>query len=259
MTNNLPTTIPSDNEFLVLQVLARNAAASGLYAGVGSEQKILMILLAARELGIGPMMALNGGIWNIQGKIELSARLMSSMIRRAGHSLVIKNISDTECTLAGKRSDTGDSFSSTFTIKDAEKAGLIRAGGNWVKYAQDMLYARALSRLARRLFSDIIGNAYVEGEIKDAKCEIIQTINISEPEKVEEKLTPESEEEKLVKFLSSYEKEVQDMMRMYILKYSNHHKMSLTNSIKDFETDKEKFESDFNKWKKKELEKSQKS
>src|SRR4051812_44480807 len=114
MTNNLPA-IPTDNEFNILQTISRTAAASGLYNGVGNEQKIFMILLAARELGIKPMMALNGGIWNIQGKIEISARLMTSMIRKAGHSIVIKTINDKECVLQGKRADNGDSFDSSFS------------------------------------------------------------------------------------------------------------------------------------------------
>jgi hypothetical protein len=164
--------IPDQTEFQVLQVIAKNAAASGLYAGVGNEQKILMILLAARELGIGYMTALNGGLWNIQGKIELSARLMTAMIRRSGHSITATALTDQVCTLEGKRADNGDTFIATFTIQEAQRAGLVRTGGNWIKYPQDMLYARALSRLARRLFADVIGISYVEGEIRGTAYEV---------------------------------------------------------------------------------------
>jgi hypothetical protein len=125
-----------------------------------------MVLLAAHDLGIKPTIALNGGIWNIQGKIEISARLMTSMIRRAGHSLSIKESSATTCTILGKRCDNSDEHEVTFNIEHAQKAGL--AGRDtWKKYPEDMLYARALSRLARRLFPDVIGTAYVEGEIRD--------------------------------------------------------------------------------------------
>jgi len=92
---------------------------------------------------------------------------MNGLIRRAGHSIKIVVSSDTHCTLLGTRSD-GDSFETSFTMDDAIKAGL--ASGNvWKKYPADMLYNRCMSRLARRLFSDVIGNAYVEGEIKEAK------------------------------------------------------------------------------------------
>ncbi len=163
--NNMPL-MPSQEEFQMLQVIAKNAQDSQLYAGVGQQAKIFMVLLAARDLGVSPMLALNGGIWNINGKIEISARLMNGLIRRAGHSIKIIVSDDTCCKLLGTRND-GDSFECKFDMDDAIKAGL--SGGNvWKKYPADMLYNRCMSRLARRLFSDVIGNAYVENEIRDA-------------------------------------------------------------------------------------------
>jgi hypothetical protein len=169
MTENLPSInlVPHENEIKTLSFIAKTAQNSGLYSGVGGEAKILMILLAAHELGIKPLLALNGGIWNIQGKIEISARLMNSMIRRAGHSITIKQCDSKICIIEGKRKDNGDCFTSAFSMEDANKAGLA-ARDVWRKYAEDMLYARAMSRLARRLFPDIIGTAYVEGEIRDS-------------------------------------------------------------------------------------------
>lgn len=171
MTENLPQTqnniMPSPQEFQMLQVIAKNAQDSGLYGGVGQQSKIFMVLLAARELGVSPMLALNGGIWNIQGKIEISARLMNGLIRRAGHSITIVRSDDEACILKGTRKD-GDSFEVSFTKQDAEKAGLW-GNNTWKKYPGDMLYNRCMSRLARRLFSDVIGNSYVEGEIRESK------------------------------------------------------------------------------------------
>lgn len=163
-TNSL---MPTTEEFQMLQIIAKNAQDSGFYAGVGQQSRILMVLLSARELGISPMLALNGGIWNIQGKIEISARLMNGLIRRAGHSIKIVESTDTNCTLLGTRSD-GDFFTCTFSQEDATKAGLWTRDV-WKKYPADMLYNRCMSRLARRLFSDVIGVAYVEGEIREAK------------------------------------------------------------------------------------------
>ncbi len=151
----------------MFQTIAKHAQASGLYAGVGGESKIFMIMLAARELGISPMLALNGGIWNIQGKIEVSARLMNGMIRRGGHDLEITG-DDTYCKIIGKRADTGKTHEEVFTIEMAAKAGL--SGSNvWKKYPADMLYNRCMSRLARRLFPDVIGTAYVEGEVRESR------------------------------------------------------------------------------------------
>lgn len=161
--NNL---IIQDNEMKMFQTIAKYASTSGLYKGAGGEAAIFMVLLAAHDLGIKPTIALNGGIWNIQGKIEISARLMTSMIRRAGHSIAIKECNDKICTLKGKRIDNQDEIEVSFSIEDAQKAGLA-SRDVWKKYTEDMLYARALSRLARRLFPDVIGTAYVEGEVKD--------------------------------------------------------------------------------------------
>lgn len=165
-TENVPSLLPAQAEFNMFQVIARNAQNSGLYGNAGGESKIFMILLAARELGIPPMLALNGGIWNIQGKIEISARLMNSMIRRAGHMMEIKS-TDKECVIKAKRSDTGEEHTETFTIEMAQRAGLATRD-TWKKYPEDMLYNRCMSRLARRLFPDVIGTAYVEGEIRES-------------------------------------------------------------------------------------------
>lgn len=164
-TENLPSLLPSQSDMNTFQMIAKSAQASGLYAGIGGEAKIFMIMLAARELGISPLLAINGGIWNINGKIEISARLMNSMIRRAGHSIKVIYSDDQKCTLLGKRTD-GDTFECTFTIDEAAKAGLT-GRDVWKKYASDMLYNRCMSRLARRLFPDVIGTAYIEGELSE--------------------------------------------------------------------------------------------
>lgn len=247
---NLPaikSLLPAENEFQMLQVVSRNAASSGLYGGVGGEQKIFMILLAARELGIMPMQALNGGIWNIQGKIEISARLMSAMIRRAGHSIISKVCNETECTLEGKRADNGDTFRASFTMEDARKAGL--AGrGPWKSYAEDMLYARAMSRLGRRLFPDVIGTAYVEGEIRDAKCEIISDI----PNDKEKQETDEQIEILVRLFVQDFPEEEHSWIASYLTKYANYWKKRMSIAIQDY-SDKDRFWSDFNKWKSKEF------
>jgi hypothetical protein len=258
------TYLPQEAEFNMLQVVSRNAAASGLYSGVGSEQKIFMILLAARELGIPPMQALNGGIWNIQGKIEISARLMSAMIRRAGHSMVVKQCDNTICIIEGTRVDNGDKFLSQFSMEDAARAGL--AGrSSWKTYAEDMLYARAMSRLARRLFPDIIGTAYVQGEIQDEKSTRISFIEEEKKredrEEVEKMLqimrlyeekNPEEVECKMLQLLKLYEEEDHERIRAYIQKYASHWKKSLMEALDDY-SDREKFSKDFNKWKEKEL------
>ena len=243
--------VPAQSELTTMQTVARNAAASGLYTGVGSEQKILMILLAARELGIPPMQALNGGIYNIQGKIEISARLMNSMIRRAGHSIVIKQCDSKACVMEGRRADNGDTFTSQFSMEDATKAGL--AGrDNWKKFTEDMLYSRCMSRLARRLFPDVIGTAYVEGEIKG------EVIEAETETVIESRLDPEEVNKQLHDFIVQLPEEDPELIKVYMHKYASHFNKSIPDALLDY-SDKSKFEADFGKWKTKNANVTQKA
>jgi hypothetical protein len=167
-TENLPAIssglLPTQLEFQMFQTIAKAAKSSALYGG--DENKIFMILLAARELGIPPVMALNKGIWNIAGSTEISSRLMTAMIRRAGHKIIIAG-DNLKCSVTGIRKDTGEEQTEIYTMAMAETARLSKKD-NWIKHPEDMLFNRALSRLARRLFADVIGTAYVEGEIRDS-------------------------------------------------------------------------------------------
>jgi len=158
--------LPTEHEMMVFKTMAKGAVSSGLYKG--KEESIIMIMLAARELGIPPMQALNGGIFIIQGSVVISARMMGALIRKSGHSFEVVESTDKNCTLRGQRIDqSGDCIECSFSIEDARKAFLVKPGSSWEKYPKDMCFARAISRLARQLFSDIIGMGYVEGEIID--------------------------------------------------------------------------------------------
>jgi len=172
--------LPSAQELMVYETWAKTAAESKMYKGVGAEAGIMMIMLAAREYGIGPAQALNGGLHIIEGKVELSARMMSALIRRAKHSVRILECSDKICSLHGKRRDTGDEFTASFSIEEAQQAGLIKDKGAWKKTPKDMLFARAMTRLARQLFADVIGIGYVEGEISGDDPKDVQVTPINE-------------------------------------------------------------------------------
>jgi len=134
------------------------------YAKMGPEG-IFAIVETAKSLNVDPRLALGGGLYYVKGKVEMSSRMMAALIRQKKHSITRDTrSSNTVCILHGKRADTKDCWTESFSIEEAQKAGLTK-NPVWANFTRDMLYARALSRLARQLFPDIIGNCYVEGEI----------------------------------------------------------------------------------------------
>lgn len=163
---------PVKAQQMLAEVQAMNALVSELsktkYYSTKSPGEILAICVAAQQLGVSPFLAINGDMYSLNGKVELSARLMNRLIRQAGHSIQRDPKSDDKiCILHGKRSDNGETWTESFSMEEAAKAGLSK-GASWTKFPRDMLFARALSRLARQLFPDVIAGTYVQGEISEA-------------------------------------------------------------------------------------------
>lgn len=186
--------IPTREEMSIYESIAKYATDSKHFEKLGGVPGVMCIALRAREMGISPFEAIYGGFSNVQGKMTMSAELMGCLIRRNGHGLKIEESTDTVCRITGTRKDTGESYTASFTLEDAKKALLIKEGSAWTKYPSDMLYARCLSRLRRRLFQDVATKAYVEGEIDEE-----EDFDKKRPKKKDQSkdvidVTPQSEE-----------------------------------------------------------------
>jgi len=149
-------------------VLASSAIIPRQYQG--RPEDIIAAGLMGHELGWGVMTSLQL-IHVVEGKPEVSAEGMVALIRRAGHS-VTGQVSPESASVQGRRGDNGDEMTYTFTQEDAKRADL--AGKqNWRRYPSSMLWARAVSQLARMLFPDVLlGVSYVNGEISGADFEL---------------------------------------------------------------------------------------
>jgi hypothetical protein len=135
----------------------------------GKTAAILGAVLMGREYGLGPLEALRL-VDVVDGRPAPSAELLVRLYRRAGHLLEVVESTSAGCKVTGKRADTGEALSVTYTIDDAVQAKLVSidadgrararsARGNpmpWELYTADMLYARAVSRLVRRLAPDCL-------------------------------------------------------------------------------------------------------
>ncbi len=136
----------------------------------GKPHAILACVLTGRELGMGAMESLRE-VYVVDGRPTLSAKSMLRLVRERGHS-VTGEVRDGVATVTGRRRDTGDEMTVTFSLAEAErimqKGKPLTDKDNWRNYPDDMLWARAVSRLCRRLFPDVLGPAsYSREEIED--------------------------------------------------------------------------------------------
>jgi hypothetical protein len=136
------------------------------YSKMG-EEVIFAILQKAKSLSIDPLDALGGSLYFINGKIGMSSEMMNALIRLSGHSIIKDVKSDRNvCILHGKRKDTGDTWTCTFSVDDAKKAGIYK--NMFEKYQEIMIYNRCMSMLARQLFPDVIkGAGYTREELHE--------------------------------------------------------------------------------------------
>ena len=183
--------LPNISEMEMIMKYCEVVAQAPSYAAMGGMPGVFALVMTARELGIGPMTALNGGMHLIpnvdkEGKMKgppqimMAARTMNMMILRSGHKIEeLENVPG-RITLKGTRADNGVSMTVTMTIDMAKQAflshdtyGKPKLWSAWFKTMDDMLWKTCLSKLARRLFADVIGNAYepAEFEEKEAKEE----------------------------------------------------------------------------------------
>jgi hypothetical protein len=144
--------------FKSLCMIASKGGTSGM-----SMENMMNIMLTAKDLGISPMKAINGGFYIVNGKIGMSTAMMADRIRKSGHSIKIPEWDSKRCVVIGIRKDNGDSIRFEYTMEDAQSADLLR-NPTWKKFPKQMLYNRAMATLARTLFPDVVGNAYSEDE-----------------------------------------------------------------------------------------------
>lgn len=154
-------------EFDKIQDTCKKLLQTKHYAALG-EVGVHTIMARAKALGIHPFEALNGGFYIVHGRVGMSTEMMAALVRKRGHSIRKDPKSNNQiCILHGKRADTGDEWTCTFSQADAEAAGLWGTA-TWKKYPGVMLYNRCMSMLFRQLFPDLsLGAGYVEDEIHE--------------------------------------------------------------------------------------------
>lgn len=152
------------SEWQIIQAQAQALAQSDVVPNAYKRRphNIVAAALAGRSFGWDVATSLRQ-FTVIEGTAAMRPEAQLGLVRAAGHS-VKGETSAVEAVVTGTRADTGDSMTITFTMKDAERAGL--AGkANWKNYPHSMLWWRAVGMLCRFHFSDVTLGVYSSAEL----------------------------------------------------------------------------------------------
>lgn len=146
----------------VAEMLARSSLVPAAYRG--KPENVLLASLAGSQFGWDATMAMRS-FHIIEGQPSLKPEIQLALVRRAGHS-VTGETSPEGARVTGRRKDTGDELTVSFTTEDAKRAGLLGKRGPWQQYPAAMCWARAVSQLCRMLFGDcVLGAGYTPEEL----------------------------------------------------------------------------------------------
>jgi len=145
----------------VIREIAPVAKDSRLF-GVATAEQAMMVMLKGKELGLS-LTASFEFVTVIEGKPALIPRGALALILSSPllDGLEIKDEvgqdgKPTACAVTMKRKN-GFSYTSRFTMEDAQRAGLIKTGSGWEKYPANMMRARAIGFCADIVFPDVLG------------------------------------------------------------------------------------------------------
>jgi len=177
ITQSQPSLVPQTAQNNVAELeyywsIANKAFKSSL-SKVNKIEDAFFLIGYGHELGISPFAALRT-IYVVNGVPTCSGEMMLALIRRSG-LLATSNIEELTNPIGAKvtmkRKDTGEEISISFTMNDAETAGLANKQV-WKNYPKNMCRWRAVSNVAKLLFGDVIGGLYTFEEIADDNQQI---------------------------------------------------------------------------------------
>src|SRR3990167_4058292 len=110
---------------------------SGMFADTKQLAQAIVKIQAGRELGLSPVYSMQN-INLIRDRLTTSANTMAMLVKKSGrYNYRIKNHTDLACSITFYENDNGkwtEVGESTFTMKDAERANLVKPDGGWMKY-----------------------------------------------------------------------------------------------------------------------------
>lgn len=146
------------------QALAAAFAKSRLF-GITDENQALALMAICEAEGLHPAKAMQE-YHIIQGKPALKADAMLSRFQQASGKVEWKEYNEKKVTGIFSH-PSGGTLELSWTIEQAQAAGLIKAGSGWAKYPRAMLRARVISEGIRTVYPGCVVGTYTPEEVAD--------------------------------------------------------------------------------------------
>jgi hypothetical protein len=157
MSDNLPARMG----LAEVQTLGALLAKSGYFADAKDAAQACVKVLAGQELGLPPIASMMG-IHVIKGKVELSANLIASLVRRHGYDYVIERHDNTGCVIVFLSKEKKQLGKSSFTEADAKAAQI--GSDMYRKFPRNMYFSRAMSNGAKWFCPEVFSGVPVYGQ-----------------------------------------------------------------------------------------------
>lgn len=146
-----------------------------------SAEDIVSLFMIGERLGVDPIAALSG-VWIIEGRPSVSARLCRALIVHNGHKWRVKEWDAKHIVVEVKRKDDDEFQTFEYTMLEATHAGL-SGRQTWRQHPKPMLMAAVTRRIVDAVFPDLFLGfpAYEREEFEDA--EVVEQIEAEPKEK----------------------------------------------------------------------------
>lgn len=169
--NNALAVMPEVSQWNQIKEIGNTAFKSGLLPStIKSGEAASLIILKGFELQIPPMVAL-ANMHVINNKVGISAEMLMAGIRQQYPDAEITFVESNEkiCKIEAKRPKDKKPSVFSFTIEEARGANLLNKDV-WKQYPTDMLRARAITRMKRALFAEVMmGLSHTPEELEDIR------------------------------------------------------------------------------------------
>jgi hypothetical protein len=135
----------------------------------GREADVLLVMMTGAEIGLTTMQSLRN-LYVVEGRIGMSAALIRGRCQKHLDCDLFE-VAEAEATHAVvevKKRGWSERRLVSWSIADAERAGLVKPDSLWQRWPQEMCVARATTRAASMYFPDITAGLFSEEELRDA-------------------------------------------------------------------------------------------